>query len=93
MSAYVVTSSVTLTATFTNIAGIPANPTTVVLTVKSPSGVTSTPSVTNTSTGVYTATFSLTAPGRWSYEWQATGAIEVATDGVIDVRSSRVDAT
>lgn len=48
---------------------------TVTLTVTKPSGATSTPSVSRTSTGVYDATFTIDAKGPWSWRWDVTGAI------------------
>jgi hypothetical protein len=51
--------------------GLAVDPTTVVITVKDPSGTVSTPAVTHPSTGVYQAAISITLPGMW--QWKATG--------------------
>jgi len=50
-----------------------ANATTVVLTITLPDGTTATPAVTNSSTGVYTATYTPATAGRYSVAWVATG--------------------
>jgi len=58
---------------------------TVSVVVTSPSGATSTPSVTHTSTGTYDASFDITAAGKWRWVWTASGA-------VVDVADSELDA-
>ncbi len=55
-------------------AGALANATAVTLTITLPDGTTTSPSVTNTSTGVYTATYSPAVAGRFEVRWAATGA-------------------
>lgn len=57
-----------------NAAGALTNAT-VVLTVTAPDGTTSTPSVTNASTGTYTAGFTLTAAGAWLWVWTVSGTV------------------
>ena len=54
---------------------------TVSVTVIAPDGASTTPSVANPSTGVYTATVAVTQPGTWSYLWTATGAATDAESG------------
>lgn len=63
---------------------------TVVLTVKAPSGATSTPSVNHDGTGEYSATVEMTTAGTWTYRWSATGTIKAADEGRIIVRESGV---
>ena len=55
---------------------------TVALSVTAPDGTTSTPSVSNPSTGVYTASVSVTQAGPWVYVWTMSGAVvDVAGGG------------
>lgn len=63
---------------------------TVTLTVKAPSGTTSTPSVSHDGTGEYSATVEMTAAGTWLYRWLATGTVKAADEGRIIVRESGV---
>lgn len=49
--------------------------TTMTLAVTSPSGTVSNPSITNTSTGVYDAAFTLTEAELWRWTWTASGTI------------------
>lgn len=58
---------------------------TVTLTVTDPAGNTTAPSVTNTATGVYDASFTLTAAGTWQWKWTSTG-------NVVDVAYGQVTA-
>jgi hypothetical protein len=54
-------------------AGALANATAVALTITLPDGTTATPSVTNSSTGVYSATYTPAVSGRFGVRWVATG--------------------
>lgn len=58
---------------------------TVAFQVTSPTGGTSTPGVTHTSTGIYDSFVDLASVGRWSWQWTISGA-------VIDVAYGQVDA-
>lgn len=58
---------------------------TVTLTVTSPAGVASNPSVTHTSTGTYDATFLPNAVGVWRYVWASSGAITDTAYGEVTV--------
>lgn len=65
-----------------NASGVLTNAT-VTLTVTDPAGATSNPTVTNTSTGQYDASFTLNLAGLWSWVWSVSGAVvDVATDNV-----------
>lgn len=84
-----------LSVAFTDEDAAAADPTAVVLTVKSPSGVTTTPTVTQEEdddaapvTGGYHADVPLTAAGTWLWRWVGTGAVVAATEGHINVRAS-----
>jgi hypothetical protein len=67
---------VPLTFTLTNAAGAPVNAvsTPPVVTVTRPDGTTATPSVTNTGTGIYTATFGTTQAGHHTVAWVCADA-------------------
>lgn len=82
--------SLTLTVSFTNASSVLTSPTTVVLTVKAPNGTTTTPVVTNDSTGVYHATYAPTMDGNHWYRWDGTGALTVAEEGGFYVRPRKV---
>jgi hypothetical protein len=56
---------------------------TVVLTVTDPAGSTSTPSVTNTATGIYDAEFTLASAGTWTWRWAASGTVVAVEDGSV----------
>lgn len=56
---------------------------TVALTVTDPSGTTSNPSVTNTSTGVYDAAFTLSSAGTWTWRWTVSGNVVEVADGSV----------
>jgi hypothetical protein len=71
-SVYARGQSVIVSATFTNAASAPANPLTVTLQVKSPSGVITTPTPANVGTGVYEATIIANESGYWRYHWAGT---------------------
>jgi hypothetical protein len=62
-----------LGVTITDAAGAPANATTVVATITLPDGSTSTPSVTNTGTGLYDVSYTPSTFGRHTIRWVATG--------------------
>lgn len=53
--------------------GLPADATSVALTVTLPDGTTATPSVSHPSTGTYTAAYTPTVAGRYLITWVATG--------------------
>lgn len=90
MITYIVKTAIQVSQDFRNLAGDLANPTTVVLTVRSPSGTVTTPSLTNTSTGVYAGMITFDEAGEWTWWWQADGTIIVAGDGRA---YARLDAT
>lgn len=83
MSASVFFSSASELATVRNtfsVGSTPTNPTTVTLTITSPTNVVTTPSPTSLGSGVYTADITCDEDGRWQYKWVGTGA---AVDTVI----------
>ena len=62
-----------LGVTITDASGTPANATTVVATITLPDGSTSTPSVTNSGTGLYDVSYTPSTSGRHLIRWVATG--------------------
>lgn len=82
------------TATFTNLAGVPTNPSTVTFKVMDPSGVASQRNyvsgtdaeVTNPSVGVFKLTLSYTISGVWLLRVEGTGAVAEVISGLVDVR-------
>ena len=81
---------VRITATFTDLAGAVADPTTVALTVKAPDGTLTSPSNSKDSTGVYHADVNPDASGTWWYRWTGTGALVAAEEGTFSVRQRQV---
>ena len=89
MSATVFFQSADEIATLTNvfeINGVPTDPTTVTLTITDPTGATSSPTVTRTSTGTYTAGIACTAAGMWTFLWEGTGSASDAIAGTWTVQ-------
>lgn len=58
---------------------------TVALVVTKPDGTTTNPSITNNSTGIYTAAVAPDQAGEWLFKWTATGAATTAEDGAFIV--------
>lgn len=61
---------------------------TVTVQVLAPDGTVSSPSVTNSSTGVYVADFTVTEPGRWTVRAFSSGAVIAAAETSVDVAAS-----
>ena len=79
---------VRITNTFTNFAGAGTNPTTVVLTIRTPAGVDSTPATVSDGSGAYHYDLTLAEPGEYFYRWTGTGAIVAVVEGVVVVQAS-----
>lgn len=92
-SVYQINDVVPVTATFTNAAGAPANPTTVTLTIRKPDGTVLTPAPTNSSTGVYTYNLAVDQPGLWWYTFVGTGAVAAADRNSFLVEQDWITAT
>ena len=71
-------------------AGALANATVVVVTITLPDGTTATPSVTNASTGVYTATYTPTVAGLFVESWVATGTNASAYEDAFEVQPAGI---
>lgn len=95
MNLYLAGDLVTVTATFTNSASVPTDPSTITLKVgrKGTSEKTyvylTDAIVTRVSTGVYQANLDTTgyAQGQYTYFWLGTGAVQAVNDGVFAVQS------
>jgi hypothetical protein len=82
-------------STVFSVAGVPTDPTTISLELKSPSKVVTTytyaaTALTKTGTGAYYKVLSATilnAAGIWRYSWIGTGAAEGVDQGSINVQS------
>lgn len=64
----------TVTATFRLSDGTLIDPSAVAFTVQDPSGVQTSPAVTNTSVGVYAATINFDEAGIWYWRWEGDTA-------------------
>lgn len=80
----------TITAKFL-LNGNLTDPTSVVVTVKDPSGNDSTPAPTNSSTGVYVLNLDLDEFGQWNIRWVGTGDVVAAIVKSIYVEKSVFD--
>lgn len=85
---YDVGDGIYIVATFRDLTGTAADPTSVTFRLKDPTGTVTTPSVLTGSTGVYAAEFTVTRHGTWAYRWEGTGAVQAAEEGKILVRAS-----
>jgi hypothetical protein len=63
------------------VSGVPTDPTLVTLTITDPTGATTTPAVTHSGTGTYTANVACTITGIWTYLWEGTGTAADAAAG------------
>jgi hypothetical protein len=90
---YWVGQDVPLAAAVTNNAGVPANATTVTLTVTNPDLTTQTPAVTNQGTGSYAAVVSAVSQvGVYLYRWTASGTgFNWVSEGQFQTRGSAIE--
>jgi hypothetical protein len=87
MTSYDVGDLVRLSVIFTDIAGVPADPTTVSLRVRRAGSTTTYASATNPATGEYYQDVSIDTAGVWIYRWIGSGAIVAAEEGQFFVRT------
>ncbi len=85
---------VRLTATFQNISGTLADPTTITLQVALPDGTTiiktyAAGQVTKGSTGYYYYDILLSQVGTWAYHWEGAGAVEAASEYTLTVEPTQ----
>lgn len=91
MNTYTIGDLVRLTGTFTDLSGNLSDPTTSVLTVKDPDGVvTSYPSLTHPSTGIYYFDLPVSDSGVYYYRYSGTGAVVAAGETQFQVSESVV---
>jgi hypothetical protein len=83
--------AVTLTTTVVDTDGTATN-TTMVLTLTAPDGTSSTPSISNPTTGTYTAVVTPDQVGTWLFNWAGTGAVVVADSGQFTVQNPAAPA-
>lgn len=88
IDAYDIGDTVRLTATFTNESAANADPTTVTVSIRAPDGTVTTPTATQSSTGVYYCDLAVTMAGVWRYRFAGTGALVAAGEGQLFVRES-----
>lgn len=88
IDAYDVGDTVRLTATFTDASDVDANPTTVTVSVRAPDGMTTTPTATQDSTGIWYYDLTLSQAGTWRYRFAGTGALVAAAEGQLFARAS-----
>lgn len=80
----------TLSVSIADTTGALVDPTTVVLTVLPPDGVSATPAVVKDGVGLYHGTYAPTQSGNHWYRWSGTGTVVVAEEGIFNVRTRRV---
>lgn len=86
MNEYPITSAVHMSATFTNSAGNPADPTAVTFRLRLPNGTLvnytygTDAQLTKDSTGVYSVIYTASAAGIYTYYFRGTGAVQAGTD-------------
>lgn len=83
MSAYDIGDRVRVTTTFT-LSDVNTN-TTVAVAVRAPDGTETSPSATNSATGVYYIDLDLTQAGDWMYRFTGTGTVKAVSAGRIAV--------
>ena len=89
-SHYMLGNVIRLTATFT-VSGVNTDPSpTPVCTVKLPNGSTSTPTVSKSATGIYTADLTSSQSGRHVFRWTGEGAAKAAAEGTFYIDDSDV---
>lgn len=90
MATYDLGDPVSLGVTVTNSSGVAANTTTMVCTVTLPDGTTTTPSVTNSGTGLYDITYTPAQAGRFGVRWVASGTNACAFTDTFEVNDPTV---
>lgn len=93
MNNYETGNLVTITATFTNLSGAPADPSTVTLKVQDPEGVETVYTyalgeITRTGVGAYSIAVAVAKAGFWTYRWEGTGTVYAAQEARFNVDGS-----
>jgi len=84
---FVVNTTILLTTTF-KVADTLTDPSTTVLTIEEPDGTEVQPTVTNVSTGLYTAAFAPDQAGYHIWKWVGTGTAAGVKEGTFYVHTS-----
>jgi hypothetical protein len=87
--------TVRLSGTFKNLAGVNTAPTTVKAIYKDPTGATTEALFSssgvggwlNTATGIYTFDTEVNLPGQWTYAFEGTGAVDVYGPSTFEVHA------
>ena len=87
---FVVGDTITIKGTF-KVDGVLTSPTTCVITVQEPNWEQSTPTISSSSTGVRSCTFTPTQPGWHRWEVEGTGAAARVKQGAFYVKSSGLE--
>lgn len=83
---YGINTLVRVTATFKNAAGALADPDTVTINIQSPSGAHTAPTTTRLFLGIWYVDVLANEEGRWVYNAEGTGAVQVSTpDAYFDI--------
>lgn len=69
-----------LKCTFSDLSGAPADPTTVVVTIREPDGALAAPTPVSEGAGVYRVDFAIAKAGRHVVRWEGDGAVETAAE-------------
>lgn len=92
----VVGQAIQITASFTNVNDVLADPSALRLRVRSPAGVITSyvygaaAELVKDSVGKYHANIAMTEPGNWTYRWEADAPNAGAAEGKITVKKSLV---
>jgi hypothetical protein len=96
MNTYHVGTEVRVTGTFKDADGAVANPTTISLVVRDPSGNEATytyggaGTITKGSTGIYHQGITTDEEGVWVYQWTGTGAVVTVDEGWFNVETGSI---
>lgn len=90
--------TVRLSGTFKNLAGVNTAPTTVKVIYKDPTGAVTEASFASTgvggwlnaATGIYTFDLEVTLPGQWTYAFEGTGAVDIYGPQTFEVKQRPV---
>jgi hypothetical protein len=87
---YQVGDVVRLRAAFTDLSGVPADPTAVTVKIRNPAGTVTTPAAVNdaTAVGAFYYDLAVTSSGTWTYRFEGTGAVTAADEATIYVERS-----
>lgn len=73
-----------------DILGTATDPSTIVLRLRSPSGLKTTPANSKDATGQYHADIDLNEIGKWAWRWEGTGACNAISEGILMAQASAV---